>query len=365
MRYLFHISTKKKGMDAKNETNKERTIFVGGIPLSTTLQQLKDYLSAFDKVLNVQMPRHKDSDVLKGYAKAVLATSEGIRRIVSHPSHRIGGLKVGIMQWTNKKSYLMKKDQEGERKVHARYSNDLSEASLLKYFRGYGRVEDISIRTFPGTNISRNFCYITFASLESTENVLQDSPHLIANEYVHCELSIRPINKNKYEDTNSRPLRKADEKKGRYRQQTESSDYERVCETVGDRPFDIASGTCQENEQLYIDLEESIMQKYRLDRHSQGGDGQIEAHMERISTKDTQHNDFTVGRQELPHVSLGLSEPPLTSEEVVSTRFRDYEIFMMSLTRPTSTRYHTSSRILVSRNHALPGNLKYKIRLRA
>ena len=65
---------------------KEKIIFIGGIPLSNTLDYLKAYLSTFDKVEKIRIPRKKDTGELKGYAKAVLATKEGVDLIMNYPS---------------------------------------------------------------------------------------------------------------------------------------------------------------------------------------------------------------------------------------------------------------------------------------
>ena len=110
------------------------------------------------------------------------------------------------MQWVDQWSYLHKKDQEGERKVHVSIFNFLREKDLLRYFTTYGAVQDISIKTYPGTNISRNFCYITFESFNVAEQVINYSPHLVANEFVHCQLSIRPIKQSKAECDGSASL---------------------------------------------------------------------------------------------------------------------------------------------------------------
>lgn len=345
---------------------KERTIFVGGIPLSSTLQQVKDYLSTFDKVQHIQLPRHRDSGILKGYAKAVLATSEGVQRVVSLPFHRIGGLKVGIMQWTNKHSYLKKKDQEGERKVHVRITYAHREKDLLRYFRTYGEVEDLSIRTYPGTTISRNFCYVTFESVEGAKLVLKNSPHLISNDYVYCELSIRPINKNQPENANYSRNNSANEateygldhlhkyKKQFNEKRLQKSEYSDLLAQSSIAGINNQKAFCDfENEITHKRIEEGIPHTYDSHHYSQ---------QPRSERKYKYKLGKARGDMDIHHVYPFKREKPGNMTRLPKSE-HNIDESMNSLIKPTSSRYQISSRMRVSRNHYIPGNLLYKVRI--
>lgn len=347
---------------------KERTIFVGGIPLSSTLQQVKDYLSTFDKVQYIQLPRHRDSGILKGYAKAVLATAEGVQGIVSLPFHRIGGLKVGIMQWTNKHSYLNKKDQERERKVHVRITYAHREKDLLRYFRTYGKVEDLSIRTYPGTTISRNFCYVTFESVEAAKLVLQNSPHFISNDYVYCELSIRPINKNKPENANYSRNNSANEATEygfdhlhKYKKQFEKERSQKS-EYLDFLPQSSVAGI--NNEKAFCDTENELSHKRIEECIPHTNDSQHYSQQPRLQRK----NNYNLGKArvdiDIPHAHSFKIEKPGNLIRFPKSE-HNIDESMNSCVKPTSSRYHTSSRMLVSRNHYIPGNLLYKVRIGA
>lgn len=169
-----------------------RTVFMGGIPLVSTEASLKEYLSKYDGVLKIDMPRYADTGVLKGYARAVLATTAGVERVIADHPHTIGGLEVGILKWQDPDSYLKKKNSETKRKVYVRIPPSITEDDLSKYFKSIGEIESLSIKTQPVTNYKRNFCYITFATVESAKLAVTLSPHKVRGRDLFCEPSIRP-----------------------------------------------------------------------------------------------------------------------------------------------------------------------------
>lgn len=158
----------------------------------STESMIKDYLSKFDKVEFVDMPRYSNTGVLKGYAKVTLATSEGARKVIANNPHTIGGLEVGILKWQDPDSYLKKKNQESKRKVYVRIPFSITEDMLFKYFSTIGKVESVSIKTQPVTNLRRNFCYITFSNISAAKDAIRLSPHTVHERQLICEPSIRP-----------------------------------------------------------------------------------------------------------------------------------------------------------------------------
>ena len=179
-----------QGKTGNSYTSKtSRTIFVGGIPIDSTAKSIISYLSSFDKVEKIQIPKDPMTGILKGYAKAVLATTEGVRRITSHTPHFIGGLKVGILKWQNQSSYLNRKDRLTERKVHIRVPPGISKSLLNEYFSSYGQIEDIVLKIHPFTKEQRNFCYVIFEDKLVAQEVVDMSPHSVLHYKLHCSIS--------------------------------------------------------------------------------------------------------------------------------------------------------------------------------
>lgn len=150
------------------------------------------------------MPRYSDSGVLKGYAKAVLATTEGVDRVVAQNPHCIGGLEVGILKWQSPNTYLRKKNQENKRKVYVRIPFQMTEESLYRHFSRVDEVEYISIKTQPVTNQRRNFCYILFKTKNGADQAVQQNPHVINKNKLFCEPSIRPDHETRHSNMEKR-----------------------------------------------------------------------------------------------------------------------------------------------------------------
>lgn len=177
---------------ALGESKTSRTIFIGGIPMMITAKQIVAYLSRFDDVEKIQVPKETATGVLKGYAKAVLATTEGVRRITDQSSHELGGLNVGIFKWQNKSTYLSKRDRLSERKIYVRYPPHFSINLIKDHFLKYGGVEEVIIKRDPCTKEIRNFCYVVFKSSDQACLAVKDSPHRVGSAKLICSMSIFP-----------------------------------------------------------------------------------------------------------------------------------------------------------------------------
>lgn len=185
------------------ESKTSRTVFLGGIPLDITAKKLVVYLSTFDKVEKIHLPKNSSSGVLKGYAKAVLASTDGVHHLVSQPIHRIGGLSVGIIKWQNQSSYLNRKDKLGERKVHVRIPPEFPKETLENYFSKYGVLNEVIVKRHPFTKEPRNFCYLIYSSKGSALKAVAESPHNVGGTYLHTSMSRQTKDKETEDDKES------------------------------------------------------------------------------------------------------------------------------------------------------------------
>lgn len=183
---------RKKRPHREEDVDISRTIFLGGIPLISTEKLLIEYLSNFDAVEDVDIPRYTDTGISKGYAKVRLASSSGVRRVLAAERHVLGGLEVGILPWKSPQSYLRKKNREHKRKIYVRIPRSLDEKDLWDYFSTIGPVENVSIRTQPITNERRDFCYVIFQEKSAAESAVGLSPHKVKGATLFCEPSFRP-----------------------------------------------------------------------------------------------------------------------------------------------------------------------------
>lgn len=179
----------KSGKVQKKEKAASRTIFIGGLPLQSKPKDIANYLAFYDVVESLKVPKDPATGKLKGFAKAVLKTLEGVERVVSEPCHYIGGLKVGINQWKDTSTYVQEKRDESERKVYIKYPPGLSTNLLIEYFLQFGEILNVDYKRNPSTNKNRYFCYITYKFVDSINLILSDQQHWISGFLVIAELS--------------------------------------------------------------------------------------------------------------------------------------------------------------------------------
>lgn len=225
MEYKHHVQ--KDTFEEVDSTDNSRSIFIGGIPLTSTYKQVLTYLETFDYVESLVLPRDRQSGQLKGYARAVLASEDGVDRVMNaNHLHRIGHLTVGISRWRSQNDYLTQKDQQVGRKVYVKFPACLSQADLRDYFvKNFGSVVSIDVKTDPHTRRFRNFCYVVFEEESSASMVTQQNRHIIKKKTVLCEMS-KPAHL----------VKKAQTDKSK-------SDNSRAPATIGEKPVDMS---CQE-----------------------------------------------------------------------------------------------------------------------
>ena len=170
-------------------TIEQRTVFLGGIPLRSTQKEILDYLLLFDSVVSLVMPRDRKTGQLKGYAKVTLATENGVNRILQEAKHNIGGLQVGITKWRSQSEYLTNKDQLITRKIYVKYPSSVSKQQLYEYFKKFGAIREIDLKTDPFTKKDRHFCYVVFDAEQAAEDVVHHKDHTIDDQTLICEMS--------------------------------------------------------------------------------------------------------------------------------------------------------------------------------
>lgn len=171
------------------EEQPELALFIGGIPLQATFEELHRYLSHFDEVVSLFMPRDSHTKIIKGYAKAHMKTEEGTFRILRCPKHVIRGLEIGISQWIDKNQYLSQKDQASKRKVFVKYHPMVTERELEDYFQQFGVISQLENKSNHITKEPRYFCYITFEDAYSAQVAADQSIHEINGKWITCLMS--------------------------------------------------------------------------------------------------------------------------------------------------------------------------------
>lgn len=173
----------------KASQQQSNMVFLGGIPLDTRKEELKELLEKFDKVISLEIGRDKKTKLSKGFAKAVLRTELGVERLLQAPGLILRGLEIGIKRWTNKADYLKGKDEVSKRKLYVKYHPCWTKEDLLTHFSLFGQVETLELKNDPFTNQPRYFAYITFTSEADAARASSRGNVADKSQFIYCELT--------------------------------------------------------------------------------------------------------------------------------------------------------------------------------
>jgi len=93
----------KKSIDckkAKSRGGKEPKVFVGGVELSMTKEQITEHFSKFGEVKDVIWPKNKFTDQRQSFVFVMFDRIEQARKAISHMGHKIGDKEVDVKEAT-------------------------------------------------------------------------------------------------------------------------------------------------------------------------------------------------------------------------------------------------------------------------
>lgn len=158
----------------------ERILFIGGIPIDCSFQELHEFLSKFDTVLWQRIEVDKFTGIGRGFAYAILATEEGKKAMLEKKGLKMRNLQIGVSIWQPKSEYLSKKDQNMAKKIFIkRISPFCSEKDLETYFSSFGKVEKAVVLRNHHDNSSRKIGFVYFETEEAAQKSLECSSHML------------------------------------------------------------------------------------------------------------------------------------------------------------------------------------------
>lgn len=186
-------STRKKfaSPTGVQDSSQGRTLFIEGIPTGWTEQVISDYLSGFDIVESILFSRDLETGTFTGCAKVVLKSSKGVDRVLAHSTHVIDSFSVGISQWCWRFAAFFEGDMgiSENKKLYVKYPPDTPAQAIRNHFLKFGPILTIHHKREATTNKDRNFCYVTFETVESAMAALKRRVHWVWGKLVVCELS--------------------------------------------------------------------------------------------------------------------------------------------------------------------------------
>ena len=168
------------------EDEKDRLVFLGGLPLTVGRRDIFEYLSKFGIIDRLILPINTDSGLLKGHGKVIFIDKEGRDAALAAKQHTIKGVKFGITPWIEPTQYFKQRVEDSKRKLFVKHKTRHTEEELTHYFRQFGEVTRIDMRKNPTTNKSRNFCYVYFADERAVARALEVAGHTVRDMPLVC-----------------------------------------------------------------------------------------------------------------------------------------------------------------------------------
>ena len=151
-------------------------VFVGGLSVNCDDAQLRQYLERFGPVDHCNVIKDVRSDISKGYAFASFVKTEDKMKAIGKSHVLLGKVfEVRDQLDPSKNSELI--EQIAKRKIHiSNLRESIKEKDLLEFFSAYGPVEDVLISRDAKTQLSRNFGFVVFKSIDSMNNCMTQNP---------------------------------------------------------------------------------------------------------------------------------------------------------------------------------------------
>lgn len=148
-------------------------IFVGGLDLETTEEDLSEYFSKFGKVVERLIKVDIKSKKSRGFGFIGFKTPESIVLVLELGEHFIRGKKIDCKRaMTKEEAYSLNKNlKDSCRKVFvSNIPRDTSKAELTKLFNQYGRVAEVNLMF---KKKETGFCYLIYEREEEAIKLIE------------------------------------------------------------------------------------------------------------------------------------------------------------------------------------------------
>lgn len=153
-----------------NYQSEDRTVFVGGVPLSASEQDIWNHFARYGRVINVKVPIGKDGEK-KGYAFVSFESSIEAKLAMQKGPHLIKSKKVAVRQCMSDAQAASATKQMQERKIFASgFKTGVSEEEVARLFSQFGPV--CKVLSPRGGIGKRGFCYIVMSHQHDFEYLI-------------------------------------------------------------------------------------------------------------------------------------------------------------------------------------------------
>ncbi|KAI5185808.1 hypothetical protein NEHOM01_1085 [Nematocida homosporus] len=176
------------------ESSEDKTIFIKGISYSATEEQLQELFSKSGKIVEIRIPRARETGKGKGFAYIEFETKEACKNSLALSGTECDGrrLVVDMAKSGPRGGNTGGVVEGGEREYQSRHNNDaitvflgnvpfeFDKDEFMEFLKGYANVKDLRVPTDRDTGRPKGFAFASFDShaeadkLISTELIFQD-----------------------------------------------------------------------------------------------------------------------------------------------------------------------------------------------
>jgi len=143
----------------------DRKLFVGGLGRNITDKDLRDYFSKFGEIENVSIKTDVYTGQSRGFAFILFKDAKAIDELLAAGDHYINNKKVDPKRVTVNPLYC---------KVFVGgLTSDITDDDIKAYFGQYGEIAELQAPFDKIKNQRKGFCFITFKSTETVQEVLK------------------------------------------------------------------------------------------------------------------------------------------------------------------------------------------------
>ncbi|PQP93473.1 RNA-binding protein Musashi homolog 2-like [Prunus yedoensis var. nudiflora] len=170
-------------------------LFVGGISRETSEETLKYHFRSYGTVLGSVIAKDRSTNNPRGFGFVWFSDSSSVDKALEDP-HVILGRTVDV-----KKAIPRSEQPRNQHQVDA----SLTEEGFKDYFEKFGSVTDVVVMYDNTTRRPRGFGFVTFASEDAVENVMQQSFHELNGRFVEVKKAV-PKEENNSNDSGYTPV---------------------------------------------------------------------------------------------------------------------------------------------------------------
>lgn len=177
----------------------ERKLVVLGIPWDVDTNGLKEYMSKFGELEDCVVMKERSTGRSRGFGYVTFTSVEDAKKALSS-EHHLGNRLLEVKVATPKEEMTRSSTKKVTRIFVARIPPSVTESTFRSHFEKYGEITDLYMPKDPTTKGHRGIGFITFASAESVDNLMNDTHELggsnvVVDRATPKEDDFRPISR--------------------------------------------------------------------------------------------------------------------------------------------------------------------------